>query len=97
MSYRLRAKAEEDIIGIFLTGVEQFGRYQADRYHDRLERVFQFLADHPMAARERSEITPAVRMFPVGAHLVVYQLEDSGDVDILRVRHGHEDWQVDRY
>lgn len=94
MSYRLSGKAEEDIIGIFRTGVEQFGLYQAERYHERLERCFWFLADNPLLARERVEIVPAVRIHPVEAHLVVYRVDASGDVFIVRVRHGHEDWQT---
>src|SRR5690625_3225382 len=94
MGYRLSVKAEEDAIDIFCVGVDQFGLYQAERYHKRLERCFRFLADNPLAARERVEITPAVRIYPVEAHLVVYRVDDSGDIFIVRIRHGHEDWQA---
>lgn len=94
MAYRLSVKAEEDIIDIFRAGAEQFGIHQAERYHEKLERCFRFLADNPLAARERAEIAPAVRIHPTDAHLVVYRVEDNGDVFIIRVRHGHEDWQV---
>ncbi|MDN5869744.1 MAG: type II toxin-antitoxin system RelE/ParE family toxin, partial [Nitrococcus sp.] len=94
MTYRLSAKAEEDIIDIFRAGVEQFGLYQAERYHERLERCFRFLAENPLVAHERFEITPAVRIHPVEAHLVVYRVDGNGDVFIVRVRHGHEDWQA---
>lgn len=94
MGYRLSVKAEEDIIDIFRVGAEEFGLHQAERYHERLERTFRFLADNPLAARERVEITPAVRIHPVEAHLVVYRVDDNGDVFIIRVRHGHEHWQA---
>ena len=46
-----------------------------------------------MAAHERSEIEPPVRIHPVGSHLVVYQVDAHGDVFVIRVRHAHEDWQ----
>ena len=69
--YRLSRKAEEDIIAIFMYGVSQFGIQQAERYHDLLERTFQFLAENPEAARERVEITPAVRVHPIESHIVI--------------------------
>jgi toxin ParE1/3/4 len=93
--YRLSRKAEEDIIAIFMYGVSQFGIQQAERYHDLLERTFQFLAENPEAARERVEITPAVRIHPIESHIVIYTLDEDGDVFIIRVRHGREDWGRD--
>lgn len=47
-------------------------------------------------ARERHEISPPVRIHPFKAHLVVYRVEDNGDILIIRIRHGHEDWAGDR-
>jgi toxin ParE1/3/4 len=93
MSYILSRKAEEDIIDIFLTGVEQFGQKQAEHYHEQLDKCFRFLAENPLAAHERFEITPPVRIHPVGSHLVIYRIEENGELFIIRVRHGHEDWQ----
>jgi toxin ParE1/3/4 len=93
MGYILSRKAEEDIIGIFLTGIEQFGQEQAERYHEQLDKCFRFLAENPLAAHERFEITPPVRIHPVGSHLVIYRVEETGELFIIRVRHGHEDWQ----
>lgn len=90
--YRLSRKAEEDIIAIFMYGVSQFGIEQAERYHHLLERTFQFLAENPEAARDRVEITPPVRVHPIESHIVIYTIDEDGDVFIIRVRHGHEDW-----
>lgn len=33
-----------------------------------------------------------MRIHPFKAHLVIYQVESDGDIFIVRVRHGHEDW-----
>jgi toxin ParE1/3/4 len=95
MTYRLSRKAEEDIVGIFRQGVELFGTAQAERYHLDLQRTFELIAAHPLMARERTEISPPVRIHPHGAHIIVYLAEGSGDVLIVRVRHGHEDWEND--
>ncbi len=92
MGYLLSWKAEEDIIGIYLYGAEAFGGAQADAYHTKLEKCFEFLANNPYASAARMEIKPPVRVHPVGEHLVVYQVVEGQDVFIIRVRHSHEDW-----
>ncbi|CAN5661823.1 hypothetical protein BH10PSE14_BH10PSE14_35550 [soil metagenome] len=92
---RFRPAAEDDIRAIYRNGFVEFGREQADRYHDGLDAVFDFLARYPRAARLREEIDPAVRAHPYKAHLIVYELGDGDLVTILRVRHGHEDWMSD--
>ena len=92
MKYRLSVLAEEDIIDIFMRGVEEFGVEQAKRYHQQLADTFVFLQENPLAARERVEIVPPVRVHPVGSHLVLYQDIGNAEIYILRVRHAHEDW-----
>jgi toxin ParE1/3/4 len=91
--YKLTRKAVDDIIVLFVEGARRFGIEQAERYHGGLERVLQMLSDNPELARERLEITPPVRVHPHGSHLVVYTVTEDRDVLIVRVRHGHEDWQ----
>lgn len=93
--YVLSRKAEDDVIAIFVHGAEQFGLRQAEHYHDLLGKTLQFLAENPEAARERTEITPPVRIHPFESHMVLYTVDERGDVFVLRVRHGHEDWQRD--
>jgi len=93
MTYRLTGKAVEDIIAVYWEGVRLFGTAQAEKYHAGMEQVFRLLSDHPELARERKEITPPVRIHPYGAHLIVYIVERNRDILIVRVRHGHEDWE----
>ena len=90
--YTLSRKAEEDIIDIFLWGVEQFGLPQAEHYHTLLEKSFEFLAENPMAAHLRTEITPPVRVHPIESHIIVYTVDEKDEIFIIRVRHGCEDW-----
>lgn len=94
MGYRLSRKAEQDVIEVFLQGAERFGLLQAEAYHDLLTNTFSFLADNPQAARLREEIEPPVRIHPVQAHLVIYRVDDDGQVFVVRVRHAHEDWSA---
>jgi toxin ParE1/3/4 len=92
MAYRLTRKAAEDISVLFSKGARQFGLNQAERYHAGLEGIFQLLSDNPELARNRLEISPPVRVYPYGSHLIIYLVEGNRDVLIVRVRHGHEDW-----
>jgi toxin ParE1/3/4 len=91
--YRLTNAATDDLIALYLEGLERFDLVQANRYHDDLERAFEFLARNPRAARLREEINPPVRAHPFKAHIIVYDCTDDG-IDILRVRHGREDWMA---
>ena len=95
MAYKLSAKAEEDIIRVYRESFRLFGAEQAEKYYAGIERVFHFLSGTPKAARKRTEITPPVRVHPYQSHIIVYMVDDSGDILILRVRHGREDWEND--
>lgn len=91
-SYQLTRAASDDLVAIYLYGLERFGPAQADGYHDGLEATFNFLGEYPRAAREREEIRSPVRIYPYKAHLIVYELGPNDNVLILRVRHAREDW-----
>jgi toxin ParE1/3/4 len=92
MRYRLSQRAEEDLIGIYVSGTRAFGNVQTERYYAGLEQAFDFLSDYPRAARERTEISPPVRVHPCRSHVIIYMVAED-EVLILRVRHGHEDWE----
>lgn len=92
MGFRLSLAAESDIIAIAEESIRLFGAMQARRYHDELFDVFALVAANPRMARERPELSPPMRIHPFKAHLVVYRLEADGDILIVRVRHGHENW-----
>ncbi len=95
MPYDLSVKAEEDLVRLYVDGVQRFGVETAERYWIGLQRAFAFLTEHPGAARERLEINPPVRIHPCGSHIIVYIEKEEGEVLILRVRHGREDWISD--
>jgi toxin ParE1/3/4 len=94
MTWQLSRAADEDFVEIYRGSVAQFGVAQAEAYSAGLTRIFDFLADFPRAARERVDIDPPVRAHPFKAHIVVYVLRGD-DILIVRIRHGHEDWQSD--
>tara|TARA_R110002126_G_scaffold160670_2_gene308339 strand:+ start:366 stop:656 length:291 start_codon:yes stop_codon:yes gene_type:complete len=93
MAYRLTRAAEADLISIYREGVILFGPEQAEAYFAALTASFERLAAHPRMARLRREIRPPVRLHPCGSHIVVYR-EAAGSIDVLRIRHGREDWDA---
>jgi toxin ParE1/3/4 len=94
MGFRLSVAAEEDIIRIAGESTILFGPVQARQYHDELFAIFDLIAANPRMARERHELSPPMRIHPFKAHLVVYRIEEDDEVFIVRVRHGHEDWDA---
>ena len=95
MGFRLSLAAEEDIVAIAEQGIRLFGSVQAQQYHEELFAILDLIAANPRIARERPELSPPLRIHPFKAHLIVYQIDANGDVFVVRVRHGHEDWIQD--
>ncbi len=95
MTFRLTKRAEDDIIAIYRYTAETFGLAQADAYHDKLHKTFGIISDQPHLARERTEISPPVRVHPCGAHIIIYLAPPAEPVLIIRVRHASEDWLAD--
>ena len=93
--YRLSKAAGEDMEEIFLSGAALFGYDEATDYIIRMKASFAFLAEYPFAARLRSEITPPVRIHRFRSHLIFYEAADNGQIIILRIRYGREDWASD--
>ena len=92
MSYSLSAKAEEDVISIFIEGGKEFGVNQAQAYHLSLSNTFELLSQNPELAQQRFEISPPVRIYPFQSHLIVYLVDGSNNILVVRVRHQKEDW-----
>ena len=94
MAFRLSIAAEQDVRDIHTFGTLPFGERQADSYLKALIKGFEFVGENPRECRERLEINPPVRVHVVGSHLIIYSIDGRG-VFILRVMHGHADWQND--
>ena len=83
MPYKLSAKAEDDIISLFVYGIDTHGRMQAMKYRDGLERTLELIADTPFIGRQyRGEI----RRFLFGNHIIFYEVQEEG-IFVLRIRH----------
>lgn len=85
-------EADRDLDTLYRLGVEMFGVAQADRYVDGLLDALDLIANFPGAARLRTGLEPPIRAYPYKSHLILYDMDATGDVLVIRIRHGHEDW-----
>ena len=93
MLYDISEKAEEDLVQVYVDGVQKHGQVRADSYWAGIFEQFKSLAHNPKLYHERLEIEPPVRVCPYGVHVIVYTVQDNDRAMIIRVRHGREDWQ----
>jgi toxin ParE1/3/4 len=94
MRLEISEDAERDLRNIYRQGVTAFGLGQADDYIDSLLAAMDLIADFPKIARLRMDYNPPTRIYLHGSHAIVYDLDEAeGRVVVVRIRHGHEDWQ----
>jgi toxin ParE1/3/4 len=84
-------EADADIVDLNIYGMLTYGIAHTDAYVARLRRAIALHAENPLAAAERDEIRPPIRMFRCGAHHVFYDVID-GQILVQRVLHHSVDW-----
>lgn len=81
------AKADLDEIWLYIA---QDNPDAADKYIRAVVSRFPTLASMPLMGRQREELSPRLRSFPVGRHVIFYRPLDNG-VEIARVLDGARD------
>ena len=90
MAHRLAPQAAAELDDIWFAIARESGSIErADRVVDGITRRFHLLATHPRIGRERSDLRPGLRGFPVDAY-ILYRIEGE-DVLILHVLDGRRD------
>lgn len=62
----------------------------ADRLLDNINDKVKLIAESPYIGREREELAPGIRSFPVARYLIFYR-PIAGGIEIVRVLHGSRD------
>jgi toxin ParE1/3/4 len=83
---RVARSAIADLDEIWIYVAQRDGEAAAQKLVESLVRRFGLLSKHPDAGRNRSELSPSLRIFPVGRYRIYYRV-DSRFVRILHVRH----------
>ena len=85
--FRIKAAARADLKSIAVFTKKTWGREQRNRYLAALDHAFQQLAENPELGQACDHIRAGYRLFPVGSHLMFYQLGCDRSPDIIRVLH----------
>ena len=96
---RLAEQAEQDLLGITLWTVQNFGVQQAEVYAETLSLAVQSLHNGPetVGATAREDIGPGIRTLHVarqgrkGRHFVVFREAAEQTIDVLRLLHERMD------
>lgn len=83
MTYTLSLQAEEDLIQIYLYGLETFGELQAERYFNSLEKTFERIALNPEMYPMANEIRTGYRFCVHSSHTIFFTSEEQ--VNIIRI------------
>lgn len=88
--FRFTPEAEEDLQGIIDYTIEQWGKAQAHKYIDGLEKLAGQLAENPSLGTDRNQLIRGLLSFPYESHTLYYLRQDYG-ITIIRVLHKRMD------
>lgn len=83
MTFTLSLQAEEDLIEIYLYGLETFCEFQAERYFNSLEKTFERIAHNPEMYPMANEIRTGYRFCVHGSHTIYFTTEEQ--INIIRI------------
>ena len=83
------SQAELDLVEIGVHIAED-DPVAADRWLDLIDQKCWLLATMPEMGRDRADLAPNLRSFPVGDYIVFY-LPSDGGIIVIRVLHGARD------
>lgn len=82
--------AEQDLIDIYLYGVEHFGLAQAERYLESLYAKMSFAAEHPGLGVDYGFVREGLRRLESQSHAIYFR-HSTASVRILRILSGRMD------
>jgi len=82
-------EAVADLIDLW-TYIAEDSPERADQFVDQIHEKCATLADTPMMGRERSELLPGMRSFPIGRYLIFYRIVEE-TLQVVRLLSGYRD------
>ena len=82
--------AEQDLIDIYLYGIEHFGLNQAERYSEILQAKIDTIAENPSFGSDYSFVRDGLRRYESVSHAIHFQ-RIAESVRVLRILHGRMD------
>ncbi len=92
MKVELSELAELDIAGILVYTLEEFGQLQQEKYFELIKEGLQILATFPNVGHMRRDLKFGLLAYPVGEHLLIYEIHEQVSVIVVRVLHSRMDF-----
>ena len=86
----ITSHAEQDLIDIYLYGIEHFGLDQAERYSEMLHARIDTIAENPSFGSDYGFVRDGLRRYESVSHAIYFRRTGEG-VRILRILHGRMD------
>jgi toxin ParE1/3/4 len=83
-------EAEADVYSIARHIADDADLPAAHRFIDAIDEAAHLIATQPKMGRERDELAPRLRSFPVGSCVLFYRITKGG-IEVARVLHGARD------
>lgn len=94
MTYRISIEATSDLEYIWLYTFENWSLEQADRYIRFLLDEFNYLSNHPLSGKDRSDLYKGYRSSKVKSHFIFYWIDQrNNEIEIVRILHERMDIQ----
>ena len=84
-------KAQDDLGAIWDYTIQRWGADQAERYVRDIHNVVLGLADGTKPSQPIDDIRAGYRKALIGAHLLLFRIEDTGVINIVRILHSRMD------
>ncbi|MCZ8143709.1 type II toxin-antitoxin system RelE/ParE family toxin [Flavobacterium sp.] len=86
-TFRISAKAREDIDTIWRYTFENWSLNQANYYYRLLFQEINTIVSDVNCGKDIGFIKPGYRQFKVKSHLIIYRIAEDGIVEVIRVLH----------
>lgn len=91
--YKISDRAKKDLTEIWLYTVKKWSRQQADRYVQGILDAFSEIALFPdVSGHSYDHVRMGYRKYPIGRHVIFYQIQTTGVVLISRILHEKMDY-----
>ena len=90
-TFKLKAKAKDDLKSIAVFTQKRWGENQRNKYLQQFDDSFHQLANNPSLGSGCDYIRPGYRKFPVISHVIFYKISSTKCVEIIRILHKHMD------
>jgi len=88
--YSLTKAADQDLINIYLRGMEEYGVTQAERYLEFLTSKVEMAAENPSFGADYNDVRLGLMRYESKAHAIYYKTTPSG-ILVLRILGGRQD------